>query len=82
MIDFNELKSQVNSAVNNEPWDNADADQIDAIASTIKDLPGFNLSKGDDLDSVDEDVFWDIVEKILDGKDYDIESTEDWRAEE
>jgi hypothetical protein len=82
MIDFNELKSQVNSAVNNEPQDNADADQIDAIASTINSLPGFNLSKGDDLDSVDYDVFWDIVEKILDGKDYDIESTEDWRAEE
>lgn len=79
MIDYNELKSEVNSAVNNEPQDNADADQIDAIASTIKDLPGFNLSEGDNLDSVDEDVFWDIVEAILDGKDYN--TAADWRAE-
>lgn len=81
MIDFNELKSQVNSAVNNEPQDNADADQIDAIAETIHQLPGFNLYKGDDLGSVDEDVFWDIVSCVLGGQDYKPVPEDEWRAE-
>ena len=77
MLDYNELKDEIKDTVN-ATEDFFDDDQVDAIAETVRDLDGFSLQNGDTLDSVDYDVFWDIVKAIDDGRDYDAPT--DWRA--
>ena len=77
MQDYNELKDEIKDTVN-ATEDFFDDDQVDAIAETIRSLDGFSLQNGDTLESVDPDVFWDIVKSVGDGKDYDAPT--DWRA--
>ena len=77
MMDYNELKDEIRDTVN-ATEDFFDDDQVDAIAETIRGLEGFSLQNGDSLDSVDPDVFWDIVKAVGDGTDYDAPT--DWRA--
>lgn len=77
MLDYNELKDEIKDTVNNTDGF-FDDDQVDAIAWTINHLDGFSLQNGDTLDSVDADVFWDIVKSVDDGRDYDAPT--DWRA--
>ena len=76
MMDYNELKDEIRDTVN-ATEDFFDDDQVDAIAETIRGLEGFSLQNGDSLDSVDPDVFWDIVKAVDDGRDYG--DPEDWR---
>lgn len=79
MMDRNELKEQINTAVNAND-DFYDASHIDQITDMIMDLDGFSLENGDNLDSVNEDVFWELIE------DTDFDTTpkayteSEWRA--
>ena len=77
MLDYTEFKDEIKNIVNAGD-DLFDDDQVDAIAETIRHLDGFSLQNGDSLDSLDEDVFWDIVRAVDEGKNYDAPS--DWRA--
>lgn len=77
MLNYNEFKDAVKDTVN-ATKDFFDDDQVDAIAQAIRNLDGFSLQDGDTLDSVDYDVFWDIVSAIDEGRDYDAPT--DWRA--
>jgi hypothetical protein len=79
MINRNELESQINTAVNaNDNY--FDADQISEIADEILSLDGFDLYKGDDVDSIDSDVFWALVEDIDDGTAPKTYTEAEWRA--
>ena len=76
MLDFNGLKDEIENTVNAGDY-LFDDSKVDAIAETIRGLEGFSLQNGDSLDSVDPDVFWDIVKAVDDGRDYG--DPEDWR---
>ena len=77
MMDFNGLKDEIEDTVN-AGEDLFDDSKVEDIAETIRGLKGFSLTEGDTLDSVDDNVFWDIVRAVDDGRDYD--DPEDWRA--
>lgn len=77
MQDYSEFKDEIESTVNAGD-DFFDDSKIDAIAEAIHGLKGFSLTEGDTLESVDDNVFWDIVRAVDDGRDYG--DPEDWRA--
>ena len=77
MMDFNGLKDEIENTVN-AGEDLFDDSKVEDIAQAVRGLKGFSLQNGDTLDSVDENVFWDIVRAVDDGRDYD--APEDWRA--
>ena len=76
MLDFNELKDEIESTVNAGD-DLFDDSKVEDIAEAIHGLKGFSLTEGDTLESVDDNVFWDIVRAVDDGRDYG--DPEDWR---
>lgn len=89
MINRNELENQIDTVVNAND-DYYTADQVSEIADEILDLDGFDLEKGDDVDSIDSDVFWALVENldseyaenaddVCDPEDF---SEDQWRAQE
>ena len=77
MQDYNELKDEIENTVNEGDYFFDDS-KVEDIAQAVRGLKGFSLTEGDTLDSVDENVFWDIVRAVDDGRDYD--DPEDWRA--
>lgn len=81
MIDRNELKDQIRTVVN-ENDDYYTADQISQIADEILDLDGFSLEKGDDIDSINDDVFWELVENVDDHTQPRRYTESEWRGSE
>lgn len=76
MLDFNEFKDEIEDTVNAGD-DLFDDSKVEDIAEAVRGLKGFSLQNGDSLDSVDDNVFWDIVRAVDDGRDYG--DPEDWR---
>jgi hypothetical protein len=81
MINRNELEEQIDTVVNANN-DYYTDDQVSQIADEILDLDGFDLEKGDDVDSIDSDVFWELVEDIDDRTDPKAYTEDQWRAQE
>ena len=77
MLDFNGLKDEIKDTVNAGD-DLFDDSKVEDITEAVRHLDGFSPQNGDTLESVDENVFWDIVRAVDDGRDYG--DPENWRA--
>ena len=78
MMDYNELKNAVKDTVN-ENDDYYDDSQIEEITDEILDLDGFDLEKGDDIGSINGDIFWELVENIDDHTEPKAYTESEWR---